>query len=146
MVLGTPDSVTARGLLDASGVDVEEAVLLGYPDGRSASLFCSLRCPTPGQARIFGTEGWIDVLPRFHHPDTIVLHRAGHEPEQLTIPPTGGGYDHELREVTECIGEGRTESSVMPLADTVAVQDVMGAVADHLGMVSEEGPAELCRG
>ncbi len=143
MVLGNPDSVTARGLLDPSGVDVEEAVLLGYPDGRSASLFCSLRCPTPGQARIFGTEGWIDVLPRFHHPDTVVLHRAGQQPEQLHILHTGGGYSHELREATECIAAGRTESTVMPLADTIAVQDVMGAAAGQLGMVPKEGPAEL---
>jgi hypothetical protein len=31
----------------------------------------------------------------------------------------------------------------MPLADTVAVQDVMGTVADQLGFVPQEGPAEL---
>jgi hypothetical protein len=31
----------------------------------------------------------------------------------------------------------------MPLADTVAVQDVGGAVADQLGMMPQEGPAEL---
>ena len=33
----------------------------------------------------------------------------------------------------------------MPLADTVAVQDVMGAVADQIGLVPQEGPAELAR-
>ena len=31
----------------------------------------------------------------------------------------------------------------MPLADTVAVQDAMAAVADQLGMVPVEGPADL---
>jgi len=143
MMLGTPDSVTARGTLAPSGVDVEEAVLLGYPDGRSASLFASLRAPSPGQARVFGTAGWIDVLPRFHHPATLVLHRAGREPETVTLPPTGGGYTHELREVTECVAAGRPESAVMPLADTVTVQDLMGQVADQLGMTPQEGPATL---
>jgi predicted dehydrogenase len=143
MMLGTPDSVTARGTLAPSGVDVEEAVLLGYPDGRTASLFASLRCPTPGQARVFGTTGWIDVLPRFHHPATLVLHRTGHEPETVTLPHTGGGYTHELREVTECVAAGRSQSAVMPLADTVTVQDVMGQVADQLGMTPQEGPATL---
>jgi len=143
MVLGTPDSVTAHGVLAPGGVDVEEAVLFGYADGRSASLFASLRCATPGQARVFGTDGWIDVLPRFHHPDTLILSRAGHEPETITLPHTGGGYSHELREVTECVTAGRPESAVMPLADTVAVQDIMGKVADQLGMVPQEGPAEL---
>jgi len=143
MMLGTPVSVTAHGTLAPSGVDVEEAVLLGYPDGRSASLFASLRCPTPGQARVFGTAGWIDVLPRFHHPATLVLHRAGREPETVTLPPTGGGYTHELREVTECVAAGRPESAVMPLADTVTVQDLMRQVADQLGMTPQEGPDTL---
>jgi predicted dehydrogenase len=143
MVLGTPDTVAAHGTLDANGVDVEEAVLLGWADGRTASLFTSLRCATPGQMRIFGTGGWIDLLPRFHHPDTFVLHRAGHDAQQVTVPHIGGGYAHELREVTDCVLAGRTQSEVMPLADTIAVQDVMGAVADQLGMVPQEGPAEL---
>jgi predicted dehydrogenase len=143
MVLGTPDTVIAHGVLAATGVDVEEAVLLGWADGRTASLFTSLRCPSPGQMRVFGTGGWIDVPPRFHHPDTIVLHRAGRDPEEITRPQTGGGFVHELREVTDGVLAGRTESAVMPLADTIAVQDVLGAVADQLGTVPQEGPAEL---
>ncbi|GAA1309245.1 Gfo/Idh/MocA family protein [Pseudonocardia xinjiangensis] len=143
MVLGTPDTVAAHGTLAANGVDIEEAVLLGWADGRTASLFTSLRCATPGQMRIFGTGGWIDLLPRFHHPDTFVLHRTGHDAEEVTVPHVGGGYAHELREVTDGVLAGRTQSEVMPLADTVAVQDVMGSVADQLGMVPQEGPAEL---
>jgi hypothetical protein len=31
----------------------------------------------------------------------------------------------------------------MPLADTIAVQDIMGAVAEQLGTHPQEGPAEL---
>jgi predicted dehydrogenase len=79
MLFGTPETISATGSLAASGVDVEEAVQLGFAGGRSATLFSSMRCATPGQARVFGTGGWIDVLPRFHHPQTIVLHRNGRE-------------------------------------------------------------------
>jgi predicted dehydrogenase len=143
MVLGTPDTVHVCGALAETGVDLEETMLLGFPGGRSASLFCSIRCASPGQLRIFGTDGWIDVLPRFHHPDTIVLHRTGAEPETIVAPRTGGGYAHELIEVTECIAAGKTQSDVMPLADTVAVQDIMGEVVRQLGARVEEGPAQL---
>ena len=62
MALGTPSEVVARGTLAGTGVDVEESILLGYPDGRSAALYCSLQCATPGAARVVGTRGWIDVL------------------------------------------------------------------------------------
>jgi predicted dehydrogenase len=140
MLLGAPDTVTATGSRFPTGVDAEAALLLGWDDGRSATLTTSLRHPTPGQARVFGTEGWVDVLPRFHHPDTIVLHRTGAEPETITRPASGVGYAHELIEVTTCLQAGRRESAVMPLADTLVVQDVMGQVLDQLGVRHTEAP------
>ena len=143
MLLGTPERVVATGSLFPSGADAEAALLLDYGDGRSASLLTSLRGALPGQARVFGTSGWIDVLPRFHHPQTFVLHRAGAEPEQITRQQTGTGYAHELIEVTECLRAGRTESTVMPLTDTLAVQDVLGRAAEQLGVRHREDPAVL---
>jgi predicted dehydrogenase len=141
MLLGTPDTVTAAGSRFANGADAEAGLLLSWDDGRTATLTISLRCPLPGAARVFGTEGWIDVLPRFHHPETIVLHRDGAEPETITRPPLGQGYAHELIEVTECVRAGRSESAVMPLADTLAVQTLLGEAAEQLGVRYVEDPA-----
>ena len=138
MVLGTPDRVVATGVIGPSGVEIDATILLGFPAGPSATLTTSLHSPMPGQARVFGTTGWIDVLPRFHHPKQIVLHRSGAEPETITAPPIGGGYSHELIEVTECVRAGRTESAVMPLADTVAVQEVLDEVLSQLGIHPSE--------
>ena len=146
MLLGAPDSVTAVGSRFSTGVDAEASLLLGYADGRSACLTTSLRQALPGQARVFGTEGWIDVLPRFHHPQTIVLHRGDAEPETITRPQLGGGYAHELVEVTECLRAGRSESAVMPLGDTLAVQDVLQQAAVQLGVHHAEAPADLRAG
>jgi predicted dehydrogenase len=143
MILGTPDRIVAHGVLHESGADVEESVLLRYPGGRSAQLFASLRSPAPGEARVMGTTGWIHVPPRFHYPSRIVLHRVGHDPETIDAPLTGAGYTHELAEVTERVAGGHTESETMPLADTVAVQDILGEIADQLGIRVVEGPAEL---
>jgi predicted dehydrogenase len=143
MLLGGPEAVVAHGVLHESGVDVEESVLLRYSGGRSALLFASLRSPAPGEARVLGTTGWIQVPPRFHHPNRIVLHRGGHDPEVIDAPFTGGGYTHELVEVTERVAGGHMESEIMPLADTVAVQDVLGEIADQLRIRVVEGPAEL---
>jgi predicted dehydrogenase len=143
MLLGSPEAVVAHGVLHDSGVDVEESVLLRYPGGRSALLFASLRSPAPGEARILGTTGWIHVPPRLHYPSRIVLHRDGHDPEIIDAPLTGAGYTHELAEVTERVTSGHTESEVMPLADTVAVQDVLAEIAGQLGIRVIEGPAEL---
>jgi predicted dehydrogenase len=141
MVLGTPERVVAAGSLFPSGADAEASLLLDHGDGRTATVMTSLRNALPGQARVFGTTGWIDVLPRFHHPTTIVLHRAGAESETITRPPIGAGYAHELIEVNECLRAGRTESAVMPLADTLAVQTILGEAAEQLGVRHAEAPA-----
>jgi predicted dehydrogenase len=143
MILGTPEAVVAHGVVHASGADVEESVLLRYPGGRSALLFASLRSPAPGEARVLGTKGWIGVPPRFHYPSRIVLHRDGRDPEIIDAPLTGAGYAHELAEVTERVAGGHAESEIMPLADTVAVQDILAEIAGQLGMRALEGPAGL---
>jgi hypothetical protein len=72
-----------------------------------------------------------------------VLHRPGHDPQTIDAPLTGAGYTHELAEVTQCLTAGRTESQIMPLADTVAVQDILAQIATQLGIRVVEGPAGL---
>jgi len=141
MLLGTPTSVTARGSLAPSGVDQEAGILLGYDDGRTGALTISIRNQSPGSARIFGSTGWIDVVPRFHHPTTIVMTRAGHDPDTITRPVIGGGYAHELIEVTRCVLAGRTESGVMPLQDTLDVQAILEEAGRQLGATYHEDPS-----
>jgi predicted dehydrogenase len=136
--LGAPDRLEVTGSLAPTGVEWEVGLLLGYEDGRAATLLGSLRHHTPGAARIFGSKGWIEIPPRFHHPDRIVLHRTDADPEEIVRPPQGAGYSHELVEVSECLREGRTESSVMPLADTLAVQRILNEAAERLGVVHRE--------
>ena len=138
MVLGTPTAVTAVASWESTGVDADGALLLAYDDGRQATAQYSFHSPSPGQARVFGASGWIDVLPRFHHPSTIVLHREGADPETIELPATGTGYSHELVEVGDCLRAGRTESLVMPLDDTLAVQGVLADAAEQLGLVVRE--------
>ncbi|TQN37674.1 putative dehydrogenase [Blastococcus colisei] len=141
MLLGTPESLAVHGSTFPNGVDAEAGMLLRYAGGRSALLTTSLVYRLPGEARIAGTRGWIDVHPRFHQPDGFVLHREGADPETVEPGGLGWGYAHELIEVTECVRAGRTESAVMPLADTLAVQTLLGEAAEQLGVRHAEAPA-----
>lgn len=136
--LGTPDRVTASGSLTSTGVDAEAGLLLSYDDGRAAAVTISLLGQTPGAARLMGTEGWIDIVPRFHHPQTIILNRSGRDPETITRPTTGGGYFHQLLEVNDCLRAGRTESAIMPLADTLSVQRLLNDACEQLGVHHQE--------
>ena len=142
-LLGTPERIVAHGRTGVTGVEEDATLLLGFPGGSSALLTTSLHSPMPGSARVLGTAGWIDVRPRFHHPSEVVLHRAGAEPERVVAPPEGGGYSHELAEVTAGVRGGRVESEIMPLADTLAVQQVLEEAGRQLGTTWSEDPTVL---
>jgi predicted dehydrogenase len=142
-LLGNPSRVLCTGTLGRSGVEEEASLLVEFASGATATLMTSLHSPMPGQARVFGAEGWIDVLPRFHHPATVVLHRQGAEPEPVTRRPTGGGYSHELAEVTAGVLAGRSESAIMPLADTLTVQRILEDAAGQLGITWAEDDSVL---
>ena len=82
---------------------------------------------------VAGTAGWVEVLPRFHRAETLVWHPRGGEPERRHFPKRGAGYGHEIEHVGQCLQAGLTESPVMPLEDTLAVQRMMAAVLRELG-------------
>jgi predicted dehydrogenase len=140
MILGAPKKVLAQGSLTPSGVDAEAGLLLDHGDGRRSVLLATLLNSTPGQARIFGSKGYLDILPRFHHPTEMIVSRSGSAPETRRLPPTGLGFSHELIEVTECVRAGRTESSIMPLADTLAVQKALDEACVQIGVLHTEEP------
>ena len=122
--LGTPDVVRAVGGRYPSGVEGEFSVLLGYPDGRSATLAGAFTTYGPGRMMLTGTRGWIDVHPRFHRAASVTIWREK-TPEHLEFD---SGYRYEIEHVGECLAEGLTESPLMTLDDTVAVQRIMAEV------------------
>jgi predicted dehydrogenase len=137
-ILGTPDTVTATGSLAPTGVDAEFGVLLGYADGRAAGLLGSIKHNSPGSARIVGTDGWIEIPPRFHHPNKIIISRRGHDQQVIDCSPLGHGYPHQFIEVGNRLRAGEIESPIMPLDDTVAVQRILNTACEQLGVFHTE--------
>ena len=141
--LGRPDTVTVTGTTYPNGADRSAAIHLAYDDGRAASLATSLAAQTPGRAILVGTAGSIELEPPFHHPRRVVVRRPGQEPETVDRPATGRGYAHQAVEVQECLAAGRTESAVMPLADTLDVQWVLEESLRQLGVQMAEARVDL---
>ncbi|SDS55094.1 Gfo/Idh/MocA family protein [Microlunatus soli] len=142
-ILGAPSEIMINGSLAPTGVDAEFGLLLGYDDGRAATLLGSIKNASPGSARIVGTGGWIDVPPRFHHPSRIIVTRKGAEPEEIDCTPLGHGYPHQFIEVGERIRAGEIESPVVGLDDTVAVQRILNDAAEQLGVHHAEDETVL---
>ncbi|HSN42796.1 MAG TPA: Gfo/Idh/MocA family oxidoreductase [Propionibacteriaceae bacterium] len=129
-----PTTIAVRGNRYPNGVESDFGMLLGYGDGRCAALNCSLRFEGPGRMVVIGTRGWAEVLPRFHHPTTMVLHVNGAIPRTYELPPTGRGYSHEIQAVNDALHAGLLEQPLMPLQHTLDVQTIMAEGFKQLGV------------
>jgi len=136
--LGRPDRVHVSGTTFPNGSDASLGILLGYDDGRSATLLASLESETGGRAVVAGTGGSIELAPRFHHPDTLIIRRNGRQAETVVREQLGHGYCLEAIEVNRCLAAGLIESPVMPLSDTLAVQWAMEQVLTQVGITPAE--------
>ena len=133
MVFGKPSRVTSMAHIGETGVDEQAAMMLGYDTGQLALLSCAIRTNTPQDARIMGTEGSI-YMPGFWHGNSATLYASGKEPVQTDTPLEGNGYNYEAVEVMRCLREGKLESDVMPLDESLSIAETMDQMRAQWGL------------
>jgi len=133
MVWGKPERLDSQVYLGPTGVDEQAVLLLGYRDGRMATLISSLHTPTTVSAYLYGTEGYVEIPSPWYRAKSLVLHKNGHA-ETLECPYEGHGDQFQALEAMNCIRAGKLESEVMPLSETIAVMEVMDAFRAQWGL------------
>jgi predicted dehydrogenase len=103
-------------------------------DGALSVLSCAVSTSTPHEARIFGTEGSILIHSLFWMPKAITLKRNGQPDELIELPYENNGYQFEAIEVDRCLREGKTESDLMPLDETVTILETMDRLRAQWGL------------
>ena len=132
MLLGAPTQISSSGQLSERGIDLACASVLSYDDGREARIACSMLEDLPCTATVQGSAGQIELAPRFHEArEFTVTTDAGRSTHSDTI--RGLGYIHEVEEVHQCLRDGRTESPLVPLDETVALMRIMDTIRAQIG-------------
>lgn len=135
MVLGTPSRVTAASDPAFTGVDATTSVLLQHDDGAHGVVTTSLQASGANRASIVGTHARVDIDPTWYRPTSFSLvARDGAVLERFDEPHEGGGLRHQAAEVGRCLAEGRCESDVMPLDETVAIMRTLDEVRRQIGL------------
>lgn len=134
-MLGSPKSIGGQAALSPDGLDVLDIYQLTYEDGISAALICGLGLSKPREAFIAGDKGYVKVHDPFFRPDHLTLHLEGKKPQEFKIPYSGKGYVHEIEEVHACIRDGRIESEIMPLDETLELMSMMDKLRADWGVV-----------
>ena len=138
-LLGTPVSVVAAGNVLESGVDGTVAMLLSY-DGSTARalLSTSISTRTPTEAVIAGTAARIELEGPFFVPTGFILAGPafGEEPILRWRDQSGiamhEGLSYQATALARFAGEGRTESPLHGLDESVAILSTIEAVRAQL--------------
>jgi predicted dehydrogenase len=133
LMLGRPDTITANGSLAPTGSDATVAIQWGYDDGRVAQIYTSAVGNSPASALVCGTEGWMELGPRVHHPQRLLVHTADGD-DEFRFEPTGNGYGPQVAEVERCLAAHETESPLVPLDDTVGILATIDSAREQLGV------------
>ncbi|MEM7133397.1 MAG: Gfo/Idh/MocA family oxidoreductase [Chloroflexota bacterium] len=136
MIAGSPVAVEAIADIGSTDVDEQSFCLLRYGNGAIASLSASVRAPVDVLATIIGSEGKITV-PRFLAASSVELHRYKKgETIRRDFPfPDGQGFEYEIQEVVDCLNQGKLESDIMPLNETLSIMQTMDAIRKKVGLV-----------
>ena len=134
MVLGAqPQRIASIANIGETDVDEEAGMIFGYAGGAMAVLFSAIRTATPQAADILGAEGGIEIDPPFWHAQSATLVTEGRR-QKLDVTYEGNGYQYEAVEVGRCLREGKLESDVMSLDESVAVMETMDRVRAQWGL------------
>jgi predicted dehydrogenase len=132
MLLGPPERLTALVDPAVSGVDAQASMLFGYVNGAQAVLTCTLRARSATRACISGTTARIEIDGVFYAPSSFsLIDRDGGE-KHYDYPSQGRGLYYQAQEVASCLRDGRTESDVMPLDESIAIMATMERVLGFL--------------
>jgi predicted dehydrogenase len=129
-----PTRIQSSAVIGDTEVDDRSFYLFDYEGGRRAVLSASFTHIAPSEAVVCGTKGFIRV-PVFHAAQEFHIHRNGEDPETVRLPyGEGENFKFEIAHAMECITAGKTESSIMPHSETLAIMRTMDTLRSQWGL------------
>jgi predicted dehydrogenase len=136
---GKKPEVTSQMYLGETGVDEEVSAVLSY-NGRIATVSAAIRTAMVNDAYIYGTEGYIH-LPNFIFSRDATLCVSGRDPYNYKPEFVSNGYNYEAEAVMNYIKEGKFESGIMGLDESLTIMQTLDTIREQgkLQYPGEEG-------
>lgn len=133
-VMGTqPERVSPLATFAETGVDETTLVNFGYADGAMAQLSCGITSASENRAEIVGTKGRIILPNGFHGAADVELVLKDARQEKLRLPYVDSeGFRFEIEAVHQALREGKRESTIMPVSESVAIAETMDRILASL--------------
>jgi predicted dehydrogenase len=121
------------------GVDEISNYMFRFPSGCLANICTSYNLKMKNEAIIYGTKGFID-FPQFSIGQQFTIHKhEGTNDIKDTIDVLesnqDNGFIYQVEEVVHCIQEGKLESKIIPLNETIGIMEVMDKMREEWGLI-----------
>ncbi len=133
--LGLPDKIKAIASFARTGTDNNIDILFGYADGKSASLYASLKNNAGIGTELICESGVISIQRMSDGTQVTVLSKEGVEEEIFEYQPEAGGYQYEAMEVMRCMDKGLLESEKVPLSFSTSLINTLDRIREFAGIV-----------
>lgn len=122
-----PKGVSAAAAIGGDDIDIMNSIQLFYGDGSFATLTGGLSPRRQTCLYIQGTRGRVLIdNEEFHSAQHVALVDWENQVvEELDAPFACNGYEYEAQEAMECVRQGRTSSSLVPMEETIAMIGLM---------------------
>ena len=136
-VFGEPSSVYALSSpTPVTGVDQNDAIVLGYPSGTKAIINTVLDAAGPNTAVLVGTEARIEIDPVWYNPTSFSLIAPdGTVIERFEQEVPGRGMQFQADELERLVAAGELAGTILPPAQTVAMMGTLDEVRRQIGLV-----------
>jgi predicted dehydrogenase len=132
MLLGRPEQITALAEPAFTGVDGQVSMVFGYAGGAQSVLSCTSLARTATRACVAGTRARVEIDGDFYAPTTFTLITKEGARERFSFETKGRGLHYQAEEVAHCLRDGRLESDVMPLDESVEIMETIDRVLSFL--------------
>jgi predicted dehydrogenase len=132
MLLGRPEGITALVEPAFTGVDGQASMVFRHGGGAQSILSCTSLARTATRACVSGTRARVEIEGDFYAPTSFTLITKEGESERFSFETSGRGLHYQAQEVARCLREGRLESDVMPLDESISIMETIDEVLAFL--------------
>ena len=131
-LLGKPQAMSSWAVLAPSGVDQRAAMTFTYDGGRFAQLNTASDVWSMIDATIVTEKKVIRAHRMFV--DARSYEVVDFDKTETVHKPYENGFEFEVRHTMECVSDGRAESKVMPLDESLEIIQTMDALRAEWGV------------
>lgn len=133
-----PVEIVTTAVLGETGVDVRNSTIFKFRNGALATLNSAVNAEVGKSAVIIGEKGRIEIPQFWTAKEAMLYDQEGNLLDTAKdldrIEGKINGYEYEAYEVNQCIIEGKLESDIVPLEDTLAIINIMDMMRKEWGV------------